>query len=97
MEKEAGRYSVMRQRVLALDEELQVVKEKWAAKLEDAVEENGLLKKNKEEGMAAANEKLVAVSAEGKGRGKEIATLRGAVAYMKKGKRDKEVEETVQT
>ena len=83
MEKEAESYSVMRQRVLALEEELQEVEEKWATKLEDAVEEISLLKKEKEEGMAAANEKLAAVSAECKGRGKEIAILRGAVANMK--------------
>ena len=73
------------------------MEEKWAAKLEDAVEEIGLLKKEKEEGMAAANEKLAAVSAECKGRRKEIATLRGAVANMKKGKRDKDVEKAMQT
>ena len=87
----------MRQRILALEEELQGVEEKWAAKLEDAVEEISLLKKEKEEGMASANEKLAAVSAECKGRGKEIATLRGPAANMKKGKRDKEVEKAVQT
>ena len=97
MEKEAERYSVMRQRVLALEEELQEVEERWAVKLEDAMGEIGLLKKEKEEGMAASNEKLAAVSAECKGRGKEIATLRGAVANMKRGKRDKEVEKAVQT
>ena len=97
MEKEAERYSIMRQRVRALEEELQEVEEKWSAKLEDAVEEIGLLKKEKEECMAAANEKLAAVSAECKGRGKEIATLREAVANMKKGKRDMEVEQAVQT
>ena len=97
MEKEAERYSVMRQRVLALEEELQEVEEKWAGKLKDAVEEIGLLKKEKEEGMAAANEKLAAVSAECKAKGKEIATLREAVANMKKGKKGKEVEKAVQT
>ena len=97
VDKQAERYSVLRQRVLALEEELQEVEEKWAEKLEDAVEEIGMLKKEKEEGMAAANEKLAAVSAECKGRGKEIATLRGAVANMKKEKRDKEVEKAVQT
>ena len=89
MEREAERCSVIRQRVLALEEELQEVEEKWAAKLEDALEEIGQLKKEKEEGMAAANEKLADVSAECKGRGKEITTLLGAVANMKQGKRDK--------
>ena len=84
MEKEAERYSVMRQRVLALEEELQEVEEQWATKLEDAVEEIGLLKKEKEGGMAAANEKLAAMSDECKGREKEIVTLCGAVANMKK-------------
>ena len=97
MQKEAVRYSVMRQQVLALEEELQELEEKGAAKLENAVEEIGLLKKEKEEGIAAANEKLVAVSVECKSRGKEIATLRGAVANMQKGKKDKEVEKAVQT
>ena len=76
-------------RVRMLEEELEEVEEKWTAKLEDVVEEIGLLTKEKKEGMAAANEKLVAVSAECKGRRKEIATLRGAVANMKKGKRVK--------
>ena len=55
------------------------------------------MKKEKEEGTAAANEKLAAVSAECKGRGQKIATLRGAVANMKEGKRDKKVEKAVQT
>ena len=97
MGKEAERYNVMRQRVLALEEELREVEEMWATKLEDAVGEIGLQKKEKEEGMAAANEKLAAVSAECKGRGKEIATVRGAVANMQNGKRDNEVEKAVQT
>ena len=97
MEKEAERYSVMRQQVLVLEAELQEVEEKLATKLEDAVEEIGLLKKEKEEGMAAANEKLAAVSVECKGRGKEIATLRVAVANTHNGKRDEKVEKDVQT
>ena len=45
----------------------------------------------------AANEKYATLSKECTGRGKEIAALREAVANMKKGKRDKEVEKAVQT
>ena len=97
MEKEWVQLREPYVRVRMLEEELEEVEEKCAAKLEDSVEEIGLLKKEKEEGMAAANKKLAAMSAECKGRGKEIATLRGAVANMKKGKRDKEVEKAVQT
>ena len=97
MEKEWVKLKEAYARVRMLEEELEEVEEKWTAKLEDAVEEIGLLKKEKEEGMAAANEKLAAVSAECKGRRKEIAPLRGAIANMKKGKRDKEVEKAVQT
>ena len=45
----------------------------------------------------ATNEKYATLSKECKGRGKEIAALCEAVANMKKGKRDKEVEKAVQT
>ena len=67
---------------------------------EDAVDEIGLLKTRLEErdrDEVAANEKYAALSKECKGRGKEIAAMREAVANMKKGKRDKEVEKAVQT
>ena len=97
MENDYERLREAHKQVYALQQELQEVEEKWAAKLEDAVEEIGLLKKETEEGMATPHEKLAAVSAECNGRGKEIATLHGAVANMKKGKRDKEMEEAVQT
>ena len=45
----------------------------------------------------AANEMYATLPKECKGRGKEIAALREAVANMKKGKRDREVEKAVQT
>ena len=45
----------------------------------------------------AANEKYAALSKECKGRGKEIVAIREALANMKKGKRNKEVEKAVQT
>ena len=44
----------------------------------------------------AASEKHAALSVECKGRGKEIAALREAIVNLKKGKRDKEVEKSVQ-
>ena len=86
MEKEWVKLKEAYARVRMLEEELGEVEEKCAPELEDAVKEIGLLKKEKEEGMAAANENLAAVSAKCKGRGKEIATLRGAVANMKNRK-----------
>ena len=43
----------------------------------------------------AANKRYATFSKECKGRGKEIAALRKAVANLKKGKRDKEVEKAV--
>ena len=43
-----------------------------------------------------ASEKFAALQAECKGRGIEIAVLREAVANLKRGKRDKEVERSVQ-
>ena len=61
------------------------------------MEEIGLLKKEKTVGIAAANEKLAAVSTECKGRGEEIATVPGDVANMNKGKRDEKLEKDVQT
>ena len=86
--------------VYALQQELHEVEEKSAAKLDDAVDEIGLLKTRLEErdrDEVAANEKHAALSKECKGRGKEIAALREAVINLKKGKRDKEVEKAVQT
>ena len=86
--------------VYALQQELQQVEEQWAAKLEDAVDEIGLLKtrlKERDRDEVAANEKYATLSKECKGRGKEIAVLREAVANLKKGKRDKKVEKTMQT
>ena len=68
------------------------MEEKWAAKLEDAVDEIGLLKTRLEErdrDEVAAKEKHATLSKECKGRGKEIAALREPVANLKKGKRDK--------
>ena len=57
---------------------MEVVEGKWAAKLEDAVEEIGLLKtrlEEEEKDKVAASEKHIALSTECKGRGKEIAAL----------------------
>ena len=45
----------------------------------------------------AANEKYAALSKECKGRGKEIAAMREAVANMTNVKMDKEVEKAMQT
>ena len=73
---------------------------KWVAKLEDAVREIGLLKthlEEKERDEVAASEKHAALSIECKGRGKEIAALREAVANLKKEKKETEVERSVQT
>ena len=100
MEKEYERLREVHKQVCALQQELQEVEEKWAAKLKDAVDEIGLLKTRLEErdrDEVAANEKYATLSKECKGRGKEIAALRETVANMKKGKRDKEVEKAVQT
>ena len=54
-------------------------------------------KKNNERDRdeVAANKRYATLSKECKGRGKEIAALRKAVANLKKGKRDKEVEKAV--
>ena len=100
MEKGYERLREAHKQVYALQQELQEVEEKWAAKLEDAVDKIGLLKTRLEErdrDEVAANAKHATLSKEWKGRGKVIAALREAVANMKKGKRDKEVEKAVQT
>ena len=100
MEKEYERLREAHKQVYALQQELQEVEEKWAAKLKDAVDEIGLLKMRLEErdrDEVAANEKYAAFSKECQGRGKEIAAMHEAVANMKKGKSDKEVEKAVQT
>ena len=76
------------------------MEEKWAAKLEDAVDEIELLKTRLEErdrDEVAANEKYATLSKECKRKGKDIAAMREAVANIKKGKKDKEVEKAVQT
>ena len=99
MEKEYERLREAYKQVYALQQELQKVEEKWAAKLEDAVDEIRLLKTRLEErhrDEVAANEKWAALSKKCKGRGNEIAGWREAVANLKKGKRDEEVEKTVQ-
>ena len=44
MEKEYERLREAHKQVYALQQEIQEVEEKWAAKLEDAVDETGLLK-----------------------------------------------------
>ena len=44
MEKEYVRLKEAHQRVAALEEEMEVMEKKWAVKVEDAVEEIGLLK-----------------------------------------------------
>ena len=44
-----------------------------------------------------ASEKFAALQAECKGRGREIAVLREAVANLKRGKKEREVERSVQT
>ena len=83
MEKEYERLRDAHKQVYALQQELQEVEEKWVAKLEDAVDEIGLLKTRLEErdrDEVAANKKYATLSKECKGRGKEIAALREAVA-----------------
>ena len=99
METEYERLREAHKQVYALQQELQEVEQKWAAELEDAVDEIGLLKtrlKERDRDDVAANEKYATLSKECKGRGKEIAALREAVANLKEGKRDKEVEKAVQ-
>ena len=79
MEKEYERLREAHKQVYALQQELQKVEEKWAAKLEDVVDEIGLLKTRLEErdrDEVAANEKHAALPKECKGRGKEIAAFR---------------------
>ena len=49
MEKEYTRVRELYKQVLSLQEELESIEEKWTAKLEDAVEEIGLLKEKIEE------------------------------------------------
>ena len=51
----------------------------------------------KDRDEVGGNEKYATLPKECKGRGKEIAALREAVANMKKWKRDKEVEKSMQT
>ena len=68
--------------------------------MEDAVDEIGLLKtrlEKRDRDVVADNEKHAALSKECKGRGKKIAALPEAVANLKKGRRDKEVEKAMQT
>ena len=100
MEKEYKRLKLAHKQVYTLQQELQEEEEKWAAKLKDVVDEIELLKtrlQERDRDEVAANEKYAALSKECKGRGKEIAAMNEAVANMKKGKRDKEVEKAVQT
>ena len=71
-----------------------------AEELDDAVEEIGWLKiqlEEAEKSRVAASEKFAVLQAECKRRGREIAALREAVANLKKGKKDREVERSVQT
>ena len=94
MKKEYERFKEAHKQVYALQQEFQEVEEKWAAKLEDAVDEIELLKMRLDEtdrDEVAANERYTALSKECKGRGKEMAAMCEAVTNMKKGKRDKEV------
>ena len=100
MEKEYERLKEAHKQVYALQQELQELEEKWAAKLEDAVDEIELLKTRLEErdrDEVAANEKYATLSKECKARGKEIAAMHEAVANIKNSKKDKEVEKAVQT
>ena len=87
-------------RIYALKQELQEVEAKWAPKLEDAMDEIELLKSKLEEwdgDGVAVNEKYATLSKECKRSGQEIAALCEAVANIKTGKRDKEVQKFVQT
>ena len=62
------------------------MEEKWAAKLDNAMEESGLLKTHleyKERDEAAASKNHATLSNECKGRGKEITALHEAVADLK--------------
>ena len=100
MEKEYERLKEAHKQGHALQKELHEVEENWTPKLEDAVDEIELLKTRLEErdrDELAANEKSAALPKESKGRGNEIAAMHEAVANMKKGKGNKEVEAAVRT
>ena len=77
-----------------------MMKREAVEELDDAVEEIGRLKiqlEGAEKGRVAASEKFAALQVECKGRGREIAAMREAIANLKRGKKEKEVERSVQT